>query len=202
MQQCAECKKSTPNPREPLLTTPLPKHPWERVAADLFQLDGSTYLLVVDYFSRYPEVIKLNSTTSKTIISSLKAIFSRHGVPSVLMSNNGPQFDSRDMKEFANAYGFQHITSSPHYPQSKKLLKHTADPYMVLLSYRSMPLPWYNYSPAELLMVRKVTTDILQTASHLTPQWHFLPDSQQMFAQMVNFSGPVIYTIVNFCLHV
>ena len=191
VQQCAECKKSIPNPREPLLTTPLPKHPWERVAADLFQLDGSTYLLVVDYFSRYPEVIKLNSTTSKTIISSLKAIFSRHGVPSVLMSDNGPQFDSRDMKEFANAYGFQHITSSPHYPQSnglaertvktmKKLLKHTADPYMVLPSYRSTPLPWCNYSPAELLMGKKVKTDIPQTASHLTPQWHFLPDFQQM----------------------
>ena len=191
VQQCAECKKSTPNPREPLLTTPLPKHPWERVAADLFQLDGSTYLLVVDYFSRYPEVIKLNSTTSKTIISSLEAIFSRHGVPSVLMSDNGPQFDSRDTKEFANGYGFQHITSSPHYPHSndlaertvktmKKLLKHTADPYMVLHSYRSTPLPWCNYNPAELLMGRKVKTDIPQTASHLTPQWHFIPDFQQM----------------------
>ena len=130
VQQCAECKKSTPNPREPLLTTPLPKHPWERVAADLFQRDGSTYLLVVDYFSRYPEVIKLNSTTSKTIISSLKAIFSCHGVPSVLMSDNGPQFDSRDMKEFANAYGFQHITSSPHYyPQSNGLAEKVTKTY-------------------------------------------------------------------------
>jgi len=60
--------KSAPNPREPLLTTPLPKHPWERVGADLFQLNVSTYLLVVDY-SRYPEVIKLSSTTSKTDIT-------------------------------------------------------------------------------------------------------------------------------------
>ena len=91
VQKCPECKKLAPNPREPLLTPPLPKHPWERVAADLFQLNGSTYLLVVDYFSRYSEVIKLNSTTSKTIISSLKSIFSHHSVPSVLMSDNGPQ---------------------------------------------------------------------------------------------------------------
>ena len=67
--------KSAPNPRELLLSIPLPKHPWERVAADLFQLNGSTYLLVVDYFSRYPEVLKLNSTTSKTVISTLKLIF-------------------------------------------------------------------------------------------------------------------------------
>ena len=37
VQKCPECVKLTPNPKEPLLTTPLPNHPWERVAADLFQ---------------------------------------------------------------------------------------------------------------------------------------------------------------------
>jgi len=156
----------------------------------LFQLDGSTYLLAVDYFSRYPEVIELTSTSSKAVISSLKAIFSCHGIPLVLMSDNGPQFDSSDMKQFANFYGFKHITSSLHYPQSnglaertvktmKDLLKHTNYQYMALLSYRSTPLPWCNYSPAELLMGRKVKTDIPQTASQLTPQWHFLPDFKQ-----------------------
>ena len=108
--------KLTPNPKEPLLTIPLPKHPWERVAADLFQLDGSTYPLVVDYFSRHPKVIKLNTTTSKTVTSSLKSIFSCHGAPFILMNDNGPQFDSSEMKTFANNYGFHHITSSPHYP--------------------------------------------------------------------------------------
>jgi len=87
-------------------------------------------------------VLKLTSTTSKAVISSLKAIFSHHGVPLVLMSDNGPQFDSSDMKQFANT---KHITSSPHYPQSnglsertmktiKGLLKHTNDQYMALLS--------------------------------------------------------------------
>ena len=198
VQKCPECVKSIPNPREPLMPTPLPNHPWEKVATDLFQLDGSNYLLVVDYFSRYPEVIKLSSTTSKAVISSLKATFSRHGVPQVLMSDNGPQFDSSDMKEFATTYAFKHITSSPHYPQSnglaertvktmKGLLKHTNDPYMALLSYRSTPLPWCNYSPAELLMGRKVKTDIPQTASQLTPQWHFLPDFRQKDKQKKNY---------------
>ena len=59
------------------------------------------------------------------IISSLKSIFSCHGVPSVLMSDNGSKFDSSVMKEFANTYGFQHITSSPHYPQSNGLAERT-----------------------------------------------------------------------------
>ena len=80
----------------------------------------------MDYFSRYPEVIKLNFTISKTVISSLKSVFSRHGIiPSVLMSDNEPQFDSSEMKKFANNYGFNHITSSPHYPQSNGLVERT-----------------------------------------------------------------------------
>ena len=55
----------------------------------------------------------------------------------------------------------------------KGLLKHTTDSYLALLSYRSTPLPWCNYSPAELLMSRRVKTDIPQAACHLIPQWHF-----------------------------
>ena len=62
------------------------------------------------------------------------------------MSDNGPQFTSCDMKEFASSYGFDLLTSSPFYPQSnglvertiktvKMLLKDSADPYMALLSF-------------------------------------------------------------------
>ena len=59
----------------------------------------------------------------------------------------------------------------------KDLLQCTTDPYM---NYRPTPLPWCNYSPAEMLMRRKVTTsDILQTTSQLTPQLHILSDFQQ-----------------------
>ena len=44
-----------------------PKHPWERIATDLFELNKQTYILFVDYYSRYPEVIKLNSITSTSV---------------------------------------------------------------------------------------------------------------------------------------
>ena len=155
---------------QPMIASSLPSHPWEKVASDLFQLNGKTYLLVADYFSRYMEVQTLATTTSASVICALKAIFARHGVPSVLVSDNGPQYNSTEMQEFAALYNFKHITSSPHYPQSnglaermvktaKSLLAKSADPYMALLSYRATPLPC-GLSPAELLMGRRLQTDI------------------------------------------
>ena len=129
-------------PKEPLLTSPLPSRPWQKVAADLFELNKAQYLIVVDYFSRYPEVVKLNSTTSISIINILKSIFARHGIPSKLITDNGPQFSSHTFKEFSSTYSFQHVTSSPRYPQSngmaeravgtaKRLLQCAQDPHLV-----------------------------------------------------------------------
>ena len=90
VKSCPTCMKTTPPPVEPPLQPELPSHLWERVAADLFQLSGAVYLLVVDYYSRYMEIQKLTSTSSASVITTLKAIFSRHGIPSEFVSDNGP----------------------------------------------------------------------------------------------------------------
>ena len=57
---------------------------------------------MVDYFSQYLEVKKLNTTTVSIVIEALKEIFTRFGIPSVVVSDNGHQYDSREMKEFAH----------------------------------------------------------------------------------------------------
>ena len=88
----SHCEQYVPQAKEPLITIPLPSHPWERIGADLFELNKATYLIVIDYFSRYAEVIKLTSTTSKSVIAALKSMFSRHGIPALFVSDNGPQF--------------------------------------------------------------------------------------------------------------
>ena len=182
VKSCSICQKNTPPAREPLLQSSLPDFPWERVATDLFELDGTTYLLLVDYYSRYIEVQKLTSLTSASVITAMKAVFSRHGIPTTVVSDNGPQYSSQEMREFAESYGFTHITSSPHYPQvngeaeravrtAKNLLKESPDPYMALLSYRATPMPWCKLSPAELLMGRCLRTDIPQVKKHFVPNW-------------------------------
>ena len=182
VNQCSECSKQAQQSKEPLISTQLPEYPWQKAATDLFVLGGKTYLLVVDYYSRFPEVIQLNTTTSESIIRGLKSVFARHGIPEILISDNGPQYSSSEFAQFSESYGFAHLTSSPHYPQSnghaeravktvKKLLKETSDQYLALLSYRSTPLPWCGLSPAELSQGRRLRTDIPQTKQSLTPNW-------------------------------
>ena len=144
---------------EPLMPTPLPQRPWQTVASDLFTLKNNNYLLVVDYYSRYVEVITLRkSTSSQAVIEALKTIFARHGIPDELRSDNGPQYHSDEFALFAKDWGFKHTTSSPRFPQSngeaeravrtvKEILKKEKDPAKALLAYRSTPLA-SGYSPA------------------------------------------------------
>ena len=72
IKTCVECLQTASLTREPLLQTPLPNHPWERVGADLYQFKGSVNLVVVDYFSRYVEIQKMTSTTASKVITALK----------------------------------------------------------------------------------------------------------------------------------
>ena len=98
-------------------STTLPNHLWEKLATDLFELKGSTYILLVDCYSRFVEVQKMTSTTTASIIAFLKPMFAWYRIPATLISNNGPRFSSAEMQEFPELYGFYHITSL-YYPQA------------------------------------------------------------------------------------
>ena len=191
VKQCYTCSKRSTPPVEPMIASELPDYPWQKVGADLFELKGIKYLLLVDYFSRYIEVVKLSATTSGAIISVLKAIFSRYSIPERLISDNGPQFASREMKIFSVSYGFEHVTSSPHYPQgngqaeravqtAKRLLSAGDDSALSLLSYRTTAMPWCGYSPAELLMGRRLRTQVPQLPKQFIPNWPHIESLKEL----------------------
>jgi hypothetical protein len=107
-------------------------------------------------------------------------MFAVHGIPDIVMSDNGPQFSSELFSKFAATYGFIGTTSSPRYPQSngeveravqtvKDLLKKNEDPYLALLTYRSTPLQ-NNLSPSELLMGRRLRTQLPVLPNTLRPR--------------------------------
>lgn len=70
--QCEVCTKCQPCHPEPMMATELPKQPWQKVGADMFYWNNDTYLLVVDYYSRYIEIAKTPITTSAGVINGLK----------------------------------------------------------------------------------------------------------------------------------
>ena len=118
VSDCTMCCKHRQQHAEPLLPSTLPARPWQNIAIDLFEWKKHNYLLTVDYYSRYIEIAKLTSTTSADVITHLKSIFARHGIPETVMSDNGPQYAASTFKQFASEYGFTHDTSSPRYPQA------------------------------------------------------------------------------------
>ena len=131
----------------------------------MFEWKQTSYLLVIDYYSRYIEIAKLTTTSANDVIRHLKSIFARHGIPAKVFTDNGPQFSANLFSSFSKSYGFTHKTSSPRYPQSngeaeravrtvKNILTKRDDPYLGLLAYRTTPLE-NSYSPAELLMGQK-----------------------------------------------
>lgn len=185
--KCRLCIQERVNVREPLMPTRLPERPWQNLGADLFTLKDKNYLLVVDYFSRYVEIAQLSPTRSANVIVHLKSMFARHGIPEALITDNGPQFACQEMRDFAKDYCFEHVTSSPRYPQSngeaergvqtiKNLLKKASDPYKALLAYRTTALA-NGYSPAQLLMGRRLRTTLPMLPETLQP---CLPDFQQI----------------------
>lgn len=113
-------------------------------------------------------------------MTNLKSIFARHGIPEVFISDNGPQYSSSLFATFSREYKFNHITSSPRYPQAngeaeravkaiKAMLDKCSDPYLGLLAYRTTPLE-NGYSPAELLMGRKLQSTLPVIKSLLMPK--------------------------------
>ncbi|XP_005103869.1 uncharacterized protein K02A2.6-like [Aplysia californica] len=114
------CAKLRPVQKEPLLPSSSPDRPWSRLAMDLFDLKGQTYIVVVHYYSCWVELRlfeKLNSV-HVFVINKLKSTFDTHGIPEAVVSDNGSQFSSGSFQAFSKAFGFIHITSSPRYPQS------------------------------------------------------------------------------------
>ena len=76
--------------------TPLPSGPWKEVSIDFAGTypSGEYIMVVIDEYTRFPEVEILTSTTAKSVIPKLDAIFFRQGIPDVLKSDNGPPFTS------------------------------------------------------------------------------------------------------------
>ena len=102
--KCTTYAKDNMLKREPLLITPLLDYAWQ-IGTDLLK-PSEHYLPVMDYFSQYPEISRLISTTSAAMITSLKSISAQCGIPEIVHSDNSPQYASREFSVLVELYGF------------------------------------------------------------------------------------------------
>ena len=186
IERCEICRSfEVAQQKETLQPHDVPDRPWSRVAADLLDLDDVDYLVTVDYYSNFWEVDHLQKTTSSHVIKKLKQHFARHGIPDTMVSDNGPQFASEEFRNFSNEWEFEHVTSSPGYPQSngmaesavktvKRILKKAkeagTDPLLAVLDHRNTPSPGLDSSPVQRLMSRRTKTLLPTHAKLLQPQ--------------------------------
>ena len=119
---CLKYSTSNKSPaKEQQMGQEIPLTPWTKLASDIFHFENASYLLVVDYHSRFPVICKLDSMSAHNVTNYMRAIFSEYGWPEKLITDNGPCYKSDTFKSAMHDMGVEHITSSPHYPQSNGL---------------------------------------------------------------------------------
>ena len=184
--------------KEPLQHHELVTRPWSKVGADLLELDNRSLLVVSDYFSNFIEVANVTQNpTSRKVIKALQDIFARFGIPDTLVTDNGSQFTSAEFKVFAKTWQFEHVTSSPRYPQSNGKAENAVktvkrlfikcktsgqSEYLALLDWRNTPSEGYGTSPAQRLMGRRCKTRLPVAGKLLQPETTIERDSTALVA--------------------
>ena len=186
VQRCSTCQEAQPAlPKEPMMTYPIPRHPWECVSSDCFEHLGTNYVILVDTYSDYIEVAKLPNLTSESLINRIKPMFATHGIPTMLLTDNASYYTSSEFSNFLRDWDIQHVTSSPHHHKSngkaesavkivkgilKKALQSQRDFYKALLEWRNTVTPGGRSSPAQRLMSRRTRSFVPCKSTELIPR--------------------------------
>ena len=177
LTSCKKCQDMLPaNAKEPLISKCKPTRPFQEVAADFCCYGGQNYLILVDCFTDWPDIIPMgNNTTAMHLIKVMRQSFCHTAIPDVLWSDGGPQFTAKCFQDFSKQWGFTHQMSSPYHPQSngkieatvksmKKILATSWDTRTLnenklcraILQYRNTPSCKDGLSPAQKLYGRPI----------------------------------------------
>lgn len=121
-KRCDVCKSwNSDRSQKIFVSWPVPQKPFDRVHLDFFYCCSKNFLILVDAFSRWLEVILMTNTTAAHLISALRPIFSRFGDPRTLVTDNGPPFGSEEFRKFCDESRITLLHSPPYNPQSNGL---------------------------------------------------------------------------------
>jgi RNase H-like domain found in reverse transcriptase/Reverse transcriptase (RNA-dependent DNA polymerase)/Integrase zinc binding domain/Integrase core domain len=122
---CRQCQLCAINQKRikdcPNSYWPPTNRPMERVHADLFHLEGKTFLLIVDSFSKWIDVSLLSKSDAKTVNRRFLDFFSNFGICKLLVTDNGPPFSSKEFADFMSSKGVKIKHSPEYHPESNGL---------------------------------------------------------------------------------
>ena len=175
-EECAECQRNkvTRHLKPPFIPFPTGSR-FETLHMDIVGPlppdKGFSYLLtMIDRKTRWFEAIPIPDITASTIAKSLiETWFSRYGIPTSIITDQGRQFESDLFKQLTNNFDIRHLRTSPYHPQTNGLVERlhrtlktslrilsvsqswTQSLPLVLLGWRNTPNRSSGVSPAQLL---------------------------------------------------
>ena len=175
VETCAECQKNQKSPtRAPMHPWEWPDRPWARLHIDYAgPIQNRMVLVIVDAHSKWIDAHVVDSATSQATIEKLRLVFSTHGLPETIVSDNGTAFTSDEFAAFVRQNGIKHLTSAPYHPASNGLAERAIQTlknalkknpggvslptqiYRFLFRYRLTPHSTTGIAPAELLLGRR-----------------------------------------------
>lgn len=193
-KNCIQCNKCKNNPKPVSHFWQSPKAVFDRVHLDFAgPFMGTYFFILVDSYSKWPEIHMMNRITASDTIIICKRIFASYGVPRVIVSDNGSQFTCHEFENFLRSNGIKHRFSAPYNPAtngqveryvqtlknslkkincSRKDLENELQNF--LLQYRKIPHCITGVSPAMLFLKREIRTkiDLLQPDFNVTRNKH------------------------------
>ena len=174
VRECPECQlHSKSPPSAPVHAWEWPSRPWVRIHVDYAgPFLGKHFLVLVDAYSKWLEVMVVPSTSSQCTIDALRSVFATHGLPEILVSDNGTAFTSEEFRGFLKLNGIRQVTISPYHPASNGLAERAVQTFKegmkkskttdlqlrltrFLFQYRITPHTTTGIAPAEMLMNRR-----------------------------------------------
>ena len=194
VRTCEVCQRHASGPEKlPYSPYSVPQECWDRLATDIFTFKSRKFLLIVDYFSKYPIVKEISSENSETIAKHMRSVFVDFGAPREIVSDNGPAFVGPQFKALLDEFRVTHTTSSPTFPKSngqaerfvrtvkavfRKCLESGQSPWMGLLHLRTTPIDVNIPAPMEIVLHRPVRSTLPSTNRDI-------PSSQEIRNRLV-----------------
>ena len=125
VKSCMSCQQNQKSPE--VLVAPLhpwewPQRPWSRLHIDYAgPFLGKMFLVTIDAYSKWLDVQVVNAATSRVTTERLRTLFATHGIPEVVVSDNGTTFTSTEFSQFMTKNGIRHVKIAQHHPSSNSL---------------------------------------------------------------------------------